>query len=46
MLPPATRLRLLDILERIGTDQPVTVAGEVAAAGKVAAPPSQWWRWY
>jgi hypothetical protein len=38
-LRPPTGLRLQDILGRIGNDQPV------AAAGKVAATPSQWWRW-
>jgi hypothetical protein len=36
MLTSPTRLQLQDILERIGNDQPV------AAAGKVAAPLSQW----
>ena len=45
VLGPTTGLRLQDILGRIGNDQPMAAAGEVAAAGKVAAPPSQWWRW-
>jgi hypothetical protein len=38
-------LRLQDIVGRIGNDQPMAAAGEVAAASKVAAPPNQWWRW-